>query len=167
MSRRSKSPDALAASLVGAGKQHEHKEDKDQRALRSHITPQAIELFKRGMLLQRLDLDEIWEEEGGRCREYRQLCVALRIALGIPLGEPCPLDDVDEDGSLPDWMTDPVEIRRERKAIALRKALLQTIGDFSVEVPDALLATDPSTWDIATRAAVASAGKTNVHPFRE
>jgi hypothetical protein len=133
------------------------------RASRSHITPEAVELFKRGMLLQLLDLDEIWEEDGGRQREYRQLCVALRIALGMkPLWEPCPLE-VDEDGALPEWMTDPAEIRRERKAIALRRALLEEIGDYSIEVPDALLATDPASWDIAARAAVANAGKTNVH----
>jgi hypothetical protein len=124
------------------------------RATRSHITPEAIELFKRGMLLQRLDLDRIWEEDGGRCREYHQVCVALRVALGMkPLWEPCPLE-VDEDGSLPEWMTNPAEIRRERKAIALRRALLETIGDYSIEVPDALLATDPASWDIATRASV-------------
>jgi hypothetical protein len=137
------------------------------RVLRSHITPEAIALFKRGMLLQFLDLDETWEEDGGRQREYHELCVALRIALGMkPLWEPCPLD-VDEDGTLPEWMTDPAEIRRERKAIALRRALLEEIGDYSIEVSDALLATDHTTWDIATRAAVANAGKTNVQPFRE
>jgi hypothetical protein len=137
------------------------------RATRSHITPEAIELFKRGMLLQFLDLDETWEEDAGCRREYRKLCVALRIALGMkPLWEPCPLE-VDEDGSLPEWMTDPAEIRRERKAIALRHALLEEIGDYEVAVPDALLATDPATWDIATRAAVANAGRTNVRPLRE
>jgi hypothetical protein len=137
------------------------------RPPRSHITPQAVELFKRGMLLQFLDLDQIWEEDGGRRREYHQVCVALRIALGMkPLWEPCPLE-VDEDGTLPGWMTDPAEIRCERKAIALRRALLEEIGDYSIEVPDALLATDPATWDIATRAAVANAGKPNVLPLRE
>lgn len=143
------------------------KRTRISRALRSHITPEAIELFKRGMLLQVLDLDETWEEDGGCRREYRQLCVALRIALGMkPLWEPCPLE-VDEDGTLPEWMTDPAEIRRERNAIALRKALLETIGDYEIEVPDALLATDPATWDIATRASVANAGKTDVPPHRE
>jgi hypothetical protein len=83
-----------------------------------------------------------------------------------PLWDACVLE-ADEDGTLPEWMTDPAEIKRERKAIALRKALLEEIGDYSVEVPDALLATDPATWDIATRAAVANAGKTNVRPLRE
>jgi hypothetical protein len=137
------------------------------RATRSHITPEAIALFKRGMLLRHLDLDETWEKDGGCRHEYLTVCVELRVALGMkPLWDACVLE-ADEDGTLPEWMTDPAEIKRERKAIALRKALLEEIGDYSVEVPDALLATDPATWDIATRAAVANAGKTNVRPLRE
>ncbi len=89
------------------------------------ITPEAIELFRRGLQIQERGLDEEWEEDGGRRREYLDLSSALAAALGRNKPWlPCVLD-VGED--VPAWVTDRFHIENERAAIALRKELLAAI----------------------------------------
>jgi hypothetical protein len=107
------------------------------RPPRSHVTPEAIELFKRGMAIEALGLDEIEEECGGRHREYLDLRRALRQALGQTKPWDVNVFDVaDGDSMHPAWETEPTMIKAYRKASALRKALLETVGDYEVEVPD-------------------------------
>ena len=57
------------------------------------ITPEAVALFRLGLEIIEAGDDELWEEEGGRRREYldadKRLCWVL---LGLAPSEASPLD---------------------------------------------------------------------------
>jgi hypothetical protein len=51
-------------------------------APRAAITPEMVALFRRGIAIQREGLTEKWESEGGRRRQYLDVCIALHRLLG-------------------------------------------------------------------------------------
>jgi hypothetical protein len=61
------------------------------------VTREMVDLFRRGTAIQRLGLTGKWEDEGGRRREYFDICNALHRALGRKPWEACFLDEQLDD----------------------------------------------------------------------
>jgi hypothetical protein len=49
------------------------------------ITPEAVSLFKLACEIRDADLDEKWEDKGGRRREYHDASMRLHTLLGLPI----------------------------------------------------------------------------------
>jgi hypothetical protein len=68
------------------------------------VTPEMIELFRRGREIQQHGLSEKWEKEGGRRAEFLAIAKRLNIELlGRGWHEVSVLDDLD--GDPPAYMT--------------------------------------------------------------
>jgi hypothetical protein len=90
------------------------------RKRKARITPEVVALFKRAIAIEKDGDDEVWEADGGRCREYLDTSNQLRRLLGVRIWEPSVLDaaaDMDLSG-VPEHM-----LAGWTRAMRLRRAL--------------------------------------------
>lgn len=94
------------------------------RAPKARITNEVLDLFRRAKEIEEAGGDEFWEHEGGRKREYYEVCVELDWGLNrrpwqtgifdVDVATPPPPpwldDDRDEAGA--------IELRRRLEALA-------------------------------------------------
>lgn len=73
-----------------------------ERPFRARITPELIELWRRIRAIQAADLDEVWEDAGGRRREYLDATVELHGGLGLTPWHDSPAE-VASEGPPPAW----------------------------------------------------------------
>jgi hypothetical protein len=50
---------------------------------RPHVTPEAVKLWRTGCEILDAGADEAWEEDGGRQREWYDVCLGLDRAFGF------------------------------------------------------------------------------------
>jgi hypothetical protein len=91
------------------------------------ISDEMVELFRRGLELQKAGTHEKWEEEGGRHGEYIEITKRLDWVLLKRLGEVSVLDD-----ALDDEQMRPVTLHSGGvgwdEGVKLRQALVRAIG---------------------------------------
>jgi hypothetical protein len=89
------------------------------REQRPRITDEVVDLFRRARSIARIGEHEISERDGGRRREYLDLCVELDEALGRRPWMECVMDVTPADLEL-QWAD---SIHDMAGAVALRRAL--------------------------------------------
>jgi hypothetical protein len=74
------------------------------RKVRTPLTPEMLELFKRGLEILAAGADEIWGDEGGRREEYLAISRRLNwVLLRQPIHAVSVLDP-ELDGEMPGYM---------------------------------------------------------------
>ena len=97
-----------------------------KRAARSHVTDEAVALFRLCEEIIATGQDETFEDKGGRRSEYLDTRTALHSALGVKPWERSPLDTDSE--APPDYMRhNPLQSGYWRKAWAMRCEILATM----------------------------------------
>jgi hypothetical protein len=61
------------------------------------ISREMVDLFRRARAIQARGLDEKWEDQGGRRREFLTVTTDLHRALGRRPWDPCIIDDEPDD----------------------------------------------------------------------
>jgi hypothetical protein len=105
------------------------------------ITPAMVDWFKRGIEIQRQGKHRTWEDQGGRQREYYDLCNNLHRLLGRRPWQPCVLDDSlvdDADQSLRGRLEAslPADEVREAKRVA-QDALWREQWEYAMTIASA------------------------------
>jgi hypothetical protein len=95
-----------------------------QRLPAVKVTPEAVELFRRGVEIMENDDHKFWEEDGGRRAEWLKISSDLEISLKLAPWETSPLD-VTVDGTPPRWADD--DMKGYARAVALRRTLEDAI----------------------------------------
>jgi hypothetical protein len=98
---------------------------------RAHrITPRVLELWVLCTAIQESGADELWEDEGGRHREYLDAQLELDSLLGLGPWAVSPLEV--HDGPSP-WPDGSMGAMTWAGAQELRREILAAIGDASRE----------------------------------
>jgi hypothetical protein len=95
-----------------------------QRLPAVKVTPEAVELFRRGVEIMECDDHKFWEEDGGRRAEWLKISSDLEISLKLAPWDTSPLD-VAVDGTPPRWADD--DMKGYERAVALRRTLEDAI----------------------------------------
>jgi hypothetical protein len=97
------------------------------RKASTRITPEMIAMFRRAVAIQAAGLDQIWEQDGGRRREFLDAESALDRLLDLELFETNPLAARREEP--PRWMKEAAMIADWRRAYQLHLRLMELSDD--------------------------------------
>jgi hypothetical protein len=108
--------------------QHDTKRTPIARSTKTKITPRVV--ARKAVALQEEDgATNRWEEDGGRRREYLNLCHKLHLALGRKLHEACVTETVGQDAPHPTILRQGAERLRDWMAARdIRRKLDQAAG---------------------------------------